>query len=581
MQIFQGIAVSPGVVVGEALVVEPGGHRIAQRFVMAGDIPRQLERLEQALQATADELAAQQTSVSARLGKSYGAIFAAHLALLSDTRLCEELRGAIQDKKNSAEFAVRSTMRRFADQLAKLENSIFAERASDLLDLENRLLQKLLGRSRDDLGDFAGPVILLVHQLTPSQAARLDQKFVLGLATEAGGAGGHTAIVAEALEIPTIVGAGNFLASVSSGDTVILDAEQGRVIVNPDEDAITHYRRQLEAQKSHSAKLGSLKDLRAETADGVRIHLAANIEFPREVETCLSRGADGIGLYRTEFLYLASDKEPTEEDHFQAYSQVAKAMGGRPVVIRTLDLGADKLGQAPAPEDELNPFLGLRSIRLSLRNLQQFRTQLRAILRASVAGNVQIMFPLISTIYELRQAKMVLADVVEDLEEEGLPFRRDVAIGMMVEVPSAVVMLDRFAAESDFFSIGTNDLIQYALAVDRTNKEVSSLYSGSDPAVLRLIEMTIRAAAKNEVPVSLCGQMSGSISYTMLLLGLGLRSLSVAPSALAEVKRMVRSVKISECEEIARRAMSLDLARDVDHLLREESRRKMAQLATG
>jgi phosphotransferase system enzyme I (PtsI) len=313
-----------------------------------------------------------------------------------------------------------------------------------------------------------------------------------------------------------------------------------------------------------------LRDLPAETLDGVRIELSGNIEFPHEAAICQARGCDGIGLYRTEFLYLGAQAEPTEEVHFEAYAKVVQAMGNKPVVIRTLDLGADKMAHLPQPEDESNPFLGLRSIRLALRNLPLFRTQLRAILRASALGNVWINFPLVSTIRELRQAKMVLADVMEDLEEHGVEFNRNVPIGMMVEVPSAVMMIEQFVQEVDFLSIGTNDLIQYTLAVDRSNKDVSGLYNACDPAVLKLIDMTIRAARGRGVPISLCGQMSSSPTYTMLLLGLGLRQLSITPSAIPEIKELCRSVTIPQCEAVAQRAMAMENAQNIKSYLKEE-----------
>jgi phosphotransferase system enzyme I (PtsI) len=350
------------------------------------------------------------------------------------------------------------------------------------------------------------------------------------------------------------------------------------VILQPDQATLDRYRRELEAHRSLAVRLEKLRDLPAETTDGVQISLLANIEFPREVEACLERGAGGIGLYRTEFLYLGVDAEPTEEDHFQAYAEVIRAMGQRPVIIRTLDLGADKLGQLPTHEEERNPFLGLRSIRLSLKNLTVFRTQLQAILRASTLGNVRVMFPLISTLQELRQSKMVLADAMEDLEEAHTPFDRNLPVGMMVEVPAAVLLLDRFLPEVDFISIGTNDLIQYTLAVDRSNNEVADRYRASDPSVLRLLKMSLEAAERAHVPASLCGQASGESLYTMLLLGLGLRGLSVPPSAVPEIKNICRRVSIPHCQAVAQRALTMDNAREIETFLREELRKAVPEL---
>jgi phosphotransferase system enzyme I (PtsI) len=363
---------------------------------------------------------------------------------------------------------------------------------------------------------------------------------------------------------------GSFLTDVSGGDTVIIDGDQGLIILHPDEETLARYRHEVEEQRALAVKLETIRDLPAETTDGVRVQLMGNIEFPAEVSQCEDRGADGIGLYRTEFLYLGRDDDPPEEAHFAAYQEVAELVHGKPVVMRTLDLGADKMRMLPDPEDERNPFLGLRSIRLALRNRDMFRVQLRAILRSSALGDIRIMFPLISTMLELRAAKSLLADAMEDLDEIGAPFNRQIKIGMMVEVPSAVLMMDHFVDEVDFFSIGTNDLIQYTLAVDRSNKDVASLYTAADPSVIRLIDMAIVAANKGGKPISMCGQMCGNPLYTMLLLGLGLRSFSVTPSAVPEVKRMCRSVSIEHCQRVADQVRTLESARDVKTYLKEE-----------
>jgi phosphotransferase system enzyme I (PtsI) len=572
MQKLQGIAVSPGVVIGEAFVMDTEGYRIPRRFLSRDAVDEELQRLERAFVGAALEIEGHRDAVARELGKQYGAIFEAHLQMLRDAQLRAEVEQTIRDRYYSPEYAVCRTLRRYAKVFQSLESGPMAERATDIFDIEKRLLRHLLGRRREAVAHLTSPVLILAHNLTPSETANLDRKFVRGFVTETGGAGSHTAIVAEALEIPAVVGTGPFLADVSGGERVIIDGDQGLVILQPDEETLNYYVRMVERHRSNALQLETLRELPAETADSVRIHLHGNIEFPHEVQHCLERGADGIGLYRTEFLYLGAETEPDEEAQYQAYAGVVKAMGDRPVVIRTLDLGADKLTAAQA-DTERNPFLGLRSIRLSLRNLPIFRTQLRAILRASVLGEVQIMFPLISTMLELRQAKMVLTDVMEDLEEHGLPFRRDIKVGIMVEVPSVVIMIDHFLEEVDFLSIGTNDLIQYALAVDRSNKDVSGLYTASDPAVLKLIDMAVGSARRRQTPVNLCGQMSGSPTYTMLLLGLGLRQLSVTPSAIPEIKRIIRTVTISQCEAVASRALTLENARDIKSYLKEELKR--------
>ncbi|MFZ4733672.1 MAG: phosphoenolpyruvate--protein phosphotransferase [Pirellulales bacterium] len=572
---LQGIAVSPGVTIGEALVLDSEGFRIPRRFVARSAVDTELERLSRAVADTAAEIERNRDAIRAELGDQYAAIFAAHLAMLHDPRLQEELVSAVRDRNFWPEYAVSRTLRRYAKVFQSLDNHV-AQRAHDIYDIEKSLLRNLLGQRRETLAAISQPVIVLAHNLTPSETANLDRRYVQGFATELGGPGSHTAIVAEGLEIPAVVGLGPFLADVSGGEPVILDGNQGLVILQPDEETIARYRLEVETARTVAAKLDTLRDLPAETLDGVRIHITGNIEFPNEAEHCLSRGCDGIGLYRTEFLYLTSRREPTEEDHHAAYAEVVRVMAGKPVVIRTLDLGADKLRTESTPEEERNPCLGLRSIRLSLRQLPMFRTQLRAILRASMLGDVRVLFPLVSTIVELRQARMVLADVMEDLAEHGIAFNRKMPVGMMVETPAAVMMLDVFIKEVDFVSIGTNDLIQYTLAVDRGNKEVADLYNACDPAVLRLLQRSFDIASAAGVPANVCGQMSGSVMYTQLLLGLGLRHLSVPASAIPEVKQVCRSVSVAECRGIAERALQMEGAREVKAFLTDQMRRRLA-----
>ncbi len=578
MQELEGIAVSPGVAIGEALVMDNEGFRIPRRFVSRDAVDAELDRLDKAITAASEEVARRRDAVTEELGEKYGAIFEAHRQMLRDARLRGELEEMIRQRHYSPEYAVSRTLRRYVQVFQKLEGNDLAERAYDIFDVEKRLLRNLLGRSREGISRLTSPVLVLAHNLTPGETAKLDRAYVKGFVTEVGGPGGHTAILAEALEIPAVVGTGPFLTEVSGGDVVIIDGDQGRVILHPNEETLARYRHEVEEHRSLAARLETLRDLPAETADGVRIELMANIEFPHEVDHCVERGADGVGLYRTEFLYLGAEPEPDEEVHYDAYSRVVETMAGRPVTIRTFDLGADKLPHLAALDEERNPFLGLRSIRLALRNLPMFRRQLRAALRASVLGELRIMFPLISTLLEFRQAKMVLCDVMEDLEEHGIPFDSDVPVGMMVEVPSAVMMIEQFVEEVDFLSIGTNDLIQYTLAVDRSNKDVVALYNAADPAVLRLISMTVEAGLRKSVSVSLCGQMSGSPVYTMLLLGMGLRQLSMTPSAIYEIKKVCRSVTIEQCEAVARRAMSMENARTIESFLRGELGRHVPEL---
>ncbi len=570
MQIYSGIAASPGVAIGEAMIVDHEGFRIPRRFVVDDAVNDELHRLHVAIEEVAKEIARNRDAVSEQLGEQYGAIFSAHLQMLSDRSLIRQLENLVREKHHSPEYAVSTTLKRYAKVFHELESDTLVERAQDIFDIEKSLLAKLLGHRREELSHLKMPTIVLAHALTPSEVASLDPRYVLAFSTETGGAGGHSSIIAQGLEIPAVVGIGSFLTEIAGGDLVIVDGDHGKVILDPDEDTLQRYQQDVEDHRILEIQLDELRELPAETLDQESICLAANIEFPHEVQASLRRGAAGIGLYRTEFLYLASSQEPTEEEHYQAYAHVVRSMKQRPVVIRTLDLGADKMGQIPRGEEERNPFLGLRSIRLSLQNLSLFRIQLRAILRASTLGPVQIMFPLVATLEQLRQARRVLEQVMYDLRQEGVDFDEDIPIGMMIEVPSAVMVIDRLLDEVDFISIGTNDLIQYTLAVDRSNKDVADLYEASDPGVLRLIERSIQAANDARVPVTLCGQMSGMPVYTPLLLGLGLRGFSVPPSSIPEVKRICRSVSISQCKEIADQAMNMEDAHQINQYLVKE-----------
>lgn len=571
MQTRSGIAVSPGVAIGEALLFGAEGFQIPQRFVSVDAVQSEVGRFRAAIDAVSAGLEENQRVASDRLGDEYAAIFGAHRMMLRDKKLIGEIEGLIRTKCFSPEFAASRVLRNYAKVFQNLGNPYLAERAADVFDLEKRLLRALLGEKRPELSHLTEHVVILAHNLTPSETAGLDPEFVLGFATEVGGRTSHTAILAGALEIPAVVGVGNFLADVSPGELVIIDGGRGEVIIDPDEATLEKYRVSLESRKQENARLAELHELPAITPDGVRVHVMGNIEFPQEVEHCTERGADGVGLYRTEFLYLGATTEPTEEDHYNAYCRVLESMSDCPVVIRTLDLGADKVPASGASFYEVdNPALGLRSIRLSLRDTPQFKTQLRAILRAAVHGDIRIMFPLVTTLLELRKAKMIVGDVMEDLDDAGIAFNRDVPVGMMVEVPAAVMLADEFAREVDFFSIGTNDLIQYALAVDRGDPNVSSLYRAGDPSILRLIQMVVDAANRHGINVTVCGQMSSDPRFIPLLVGMGLRTLSVTPISIPEVKDIIRHVSVGQAEEIARHALALDIARDVENYLRGE-----------
>jgi phosphotransferase system enzyme I (PtsI) len=579
MEIKRGIPVSPGVAIGPALVLDTDWFRIPQRSVAPAAVADELRRLREALAAAAAAAREQQQTISERLGKQYGAVFGAHALLVEDPVLAREVEALIREQHFAAEYAVSRVIRRYAKALESLERGNLHTRSADLFDIERAVLEHLLGQRREGLRNLKEPVVILAHDLTPSETAALDRAMVHAFATEAGGRASHTAIMAAGMEIPAVVGLGKFVTDVSGGDTVIVDGNRGVLILNPDAETLTRYEAARTTFRRFESTLVGLRDLPAETRDGHGIVLLGNIEFPTEAAHCLERGALGVGLYRTEFLYLGKESDPTEEEHLEAYLAVLRALGpGKPVVIRTLDVGADKFALKSEPVGlERNPSLGLRSVRLCLRNLTLFKTQMRAILRASALGDVRVMFPMVSTLLELRQCKMILAEVKEDLEDEGTAFNRDLPVGTMIEVPAAALMAEQMAREVDFFSIGTNDLTQYTLAADRTNETVATLYSPGDPAVIRLIEMVVKAAQAHDVQVNVCGEMSADPIYTMLLLGLGLTQLSVTPHSIPEVKKIIRSVTLDEAKQVAQEAMRLETARDVNNYLREQARRVLPE----
>ena len=577
MKLFRGIPVSPGVAIGAAVVLDTDGHRMPTRHVEKNQVEQEATRLQQALAAAAREARENQQAITDKLGRQVGDIFGAHAQLLEGTAVAREAEMLVRDQCLAAESAVSQVIERFAKAFAALgADHRFASRSADILDVEKRVLAQLLGQRREQLRNRPGPLIVIAQDLTPSETASLDPQRVHAFATEAGGRASHTAIMAGALEIPAVVAAGQFIDDVTDGATIIVDGHHGVIVLDPDEATLAEYRTARSSFRTrHESRRDELRELPAVTTDGQRVALLGNIEFPNEAEHCPQHGADGVGLYRTEFLYLDKEADPSEQEHFDAYVKVLRALKPRqPVVIRTLDLGADKFNMPSwnvAPER--NPFLGLRSVRLCLRNLTLFKTQLRAILRASALGDVRIMFPMVSTLMELRHCKLVLAEVREDLEDEGVPYNRDMRIGTMIEVPSAALIADQLAREVDFFSIGTNDLVQYTLAADRTNESVAGLYNPADPAVLRLIRLVIDAACQHNIEVNICGEMSGDPVFTLLLLGMGLKQLSLTPHNIPEVKTIIRSAALAEAKRVAAEALRLETARDVMNYLREQTRR--------
>lgn len=573
MEVLKGIPVAPGIKIGRAFVLHDPGASVPRRTITSKKVDDEIARFDKALERVEKELIEDRDRAAEKLGPEPAKIFEFHLGLLQDESLINPIRQRIRDEHVIAPYAASQGFRELARRFKAMGSEVFSEKAGDVLDLDRRVMRTLLGQGRDRLAELDQEVLLISHDLTPAQVASLDIERVQGLAIDSGGRTSHNSIVAAALGIPVVVGCKTVAREVNQNDRIIIDGNAGLVIIRPDEATLNEYQAYLEQLVGVKAGLEEMAGLEAVTRDGVAISLMGNIEFPREIDAVIANGGDGVGLYRTEFLFLTSQTEPTEEDQFDAYRRAVEMLDGRPLTIRTLDLGADKYTQDRAEEPERNPFLGLRSIRYCLQNLPLFKTQLRAVLRASAFGPIKLMFPLISTAMELRQAKMILQDTMEECEDDGIEFDADMPVGMMIEVPSAALLCSTFAREVDFFSIGTNDLIQYTLAVDRGNERVANLYSAANPAVIQLVKAVLRTSKRFNVDTSLCGEIAGESLYTMLLIGLGLRTLSLVPSQIPNIKRVVRSVDIPTCERLARKVGSFDSDRRVLNALREELQR--------
>ncbi|MFA5554783.1 MAG: phosphoenolpyruvate--protein phosphotransferase [Phycisphaerae bacterium] len=577
MEIKKGIAVCPGISIAKCLVVDSEDYRIPRRRIVPSQRMIEIQRVRNAFKTAIDELSEIEGRQDKLEQKNIKDIFAVHMRFLRDRNLRRKISDMIHSESVNAEYAVSTVMREIALHFTELNDPYMRERAADIYDIERRLLKQLLGGQKEGLENLSGPVVVIARELSPTQTAGFDKEFVKGLAADVGGRTSHAAIVARSLGIPAVVGLEDFTESVSAGDTVIVDGNRGVVIAKPDEETIKQYELYAQEYLDLEKRLYALKEKPAVTRDGVRIELFGNIEFPDEAELVIEKGGEGIGLYRTEFLYLASDEEPTEQDHYEAYSKTLKVFENRPVIIRTLDLGADKFTQSKRFVREPNPFLGLRSIRFCLRHISLFKTQLHAILRASVLGDVRVMFPLITNVQELMQAKLILRDVMEDLDDESIPYNRDIPIGIMIETPAAALTAATLSRDVDFFSIGTNDLTQYTLAVDRSNEMVSTLYSTVDPAVLRLIRTVIQDAHKAQIEVSICGEMASEPEYVMLMLGLGIRKLSLAAPMMPEIKQIIRSVTIEDCSAVARKVLGMNSERQIAMFLRDAARKVLPE----
>ncbi len=522
------------------------------------------------MEKVAREIERLKGQVDETLSPDVGRIIETHMSIRREPHLEKEVRGRIGKERFTAERAVSVTMRRYIKAFKLMEDEFFRHRYEDLYDIERRLMRTLLGEGREGLGSLTQEVIVLARDLTPSETADLDRQWVKGLATEAGGRTSHTAIMARSMRIPSIVGLGSIIDDVSGGDTVLIDGDDGVLIIDPDPATINRYEEKIRKRGRFESELEQLRGLPSVTLDGTRIRVLGNIEFPRDVDDVLSNEADGIGLFRTEFLFLDGRTPPSEQAHFEAYQAAIRRLQGKPLTIRTIDFGADKEIASVSPLPEANPFLGCRSIRYSFERLDLFLPQLRAILRASAFGRVRVLFPMISSLEEIRRAKFLLDESKAKLEREGVSFDGDLEVGAMIEIPSAVAIADFLAREVDFFSVGTNDLIQYTLAVDRVNERVAKLYQPTHPAVLRFLKSVIDVGRKRDIGVSVCGEMPGEDLLAFLLLGMDLTEFSVTPAAIPQLKRVVRAVKIDDARRVSRRVFSLPTSEAVqEHLAKK------------
>lgn len=559
---FKGIPASPGIVYGKAHLITEEEYCIVKRTLSKKEIKDELVRFNAAVQVIKNELESTHKRVVDELGKKHARLFDAYLLILEDTLFTDDVVAMIKTGVN-AEYALQEMLAHVSQTFSHINDPYLRERERDIIDVVKKIIHQLLGKDKKNLEHFEEPVIIIAHNLSPSDTIAMDNKHVLGFATDIGGKTSHIAILAQSLELPAVVGMHDITAHIKTGDHVILDGYQGGIIVNPTDEMLAYYLEEKKRIEEHGKKLEELHDLPAITTDGRTIELFANIEAADEVKSVLLHGGNGIGLYRTEYLYLNRSDLPTEDEQYQSYVSVARRMKPHPVIIRTVDLGGDKLADQLGTEQERNPFLGLRAIRLCLKYPELFKTQLRAILRASVEQNLSIMYPMISGVEELRQANVILQEVQAELRSKHIAFNEHIKIGIMIELPSAAYTADILAQEADFVSIGTNDLIQYTFAVDRINESVSHLYQPLHPAIVRTLKFVIDACNKAGKPVGICGEMGSDHRIAKVLIGLGFHELSMPAMVIPKMKETIRSFSYEEAQRFTNTILN---ARDMNEV---------------
>ncbi|MFA6471496.1 MAG: phosphoenolpyruvate--protein phosphotransferase [Candidatus Latescibacterota bacterium] len=566
---FTGIAGSPGIAIGQAFIYDSENVWIEEKSISPDEIEHEKLRLKEALAKVVRDIKELRYKLEIKVGEENASIFNPYIMLLQDPQLIEETNALIE-KSKSAEYAFFRTTQKIIKAYNRVDDEYMRERVGDINDILRRVYTKLLGKDHFTLADVQYPVIVIAKILNPSDTANMHSGKILAFVTDYGGKTSHATIIARALKIPAVLGVKTASLNINNGETVIVDGTIGKIYVNPDQRTIDCYLEEQRHLEQDRLVLRELKDLPSVTTDGKHVALLANIEFTEEWNAALENGAEGIGLFRSEFHYLMQDTLPTEEEMYFAYRTVADNMAPLPVVIRTFDLGGDKISYVIQSEPEENPYLGWRAIRVSLTLKDLFKIQLRAIVRASASRNVSVMFPMVSNNEELNEAIAIVEEVKEEIRREGLDYDPNMPVGVMIEVPAAVMIADRMAKKSKFFSIGTNDLIQYSVAVDRANDKISALFEPFHPGVLRLIHMTVQAAHANGITVSVCGEMSGDPSTALMLLGLGVDELSMTPSFIPAIKKLVRSVSFEAAKNIADRSLGFDTAVEVKEAVKRE-----------
>lgn len=567
---YKGVGVSPGIAIGRALLIERQQATVFRVPIKDDDVQAEIGRFREALQKTKDDLAKLRDKVSRSIGDEYASIFDAHSMIASDPSFSDEVIQKIENEQINAEWAIHEVKEALEARFESFDNEYLRDRGEDIKDVGDSLLKNLQGIAHHDLSEIEHDVIILADDLTPSDTVHFNRRPIVGFATETGGKTSHTSIIAKSLFMPAVIGVPRLTDVIDNEELIIVDGYEGTLIVNPSPALVEEYRSRVTRHEEYERKLLQNRNLRAVTRDGRRVSLQANIELVEELDDALRFGAEGIGLYRSEFLYISKSPHlPTEEEHFELYRRLADEMKPDWTIIRTFDLGGKKLAREVIGSEEDNPVLGLRALRLCMRHRDMFRTQLRALLRASAFGRIKIMFPLVSGVQELRQVKTLIKEIKAELDAEGVAYNPELQIGIMIEVPAAAIIADVLATEADFFAIGTNDLIQYALAIDRGNENVSYLYEPLHPALLRLIKFVIEAGKRQGIPVSMCGEMASDPLNAIVLLGLGLDIFSMNPSAVPVIKDVIRSMRYKDCRKIAQVALQKKTAQEIEEYVIE------------